>query len=115
MKGPGEYGERLARAFLVREGFRIIEANYRFHHGEIDIVAEEGDVLVFCEVKTRTNDRYGAPELALTALKQHQIRKVALGYLTVHNCHDRVCRFDVVAVRLGGEGPEITLYRDAFR
>ena len=56
MTGSGEYGELLARAFLVREGFRIIETNYRFHHGEIDIVAEEGEVLVFCEVKTRTND-----------------------------------------------------------
>jgi putative endonuclease len=115
VKGPGEYGERLARAFLVREGYRIIQANYRFHHGEIDIVAEEGDVLVFCEVKTRTNDRYGAPELALTAPKQHQIRKIALAYLTVHQCHDRVCRFDVVAIRLGPRGPDITLIRDAFR
>ena len=115
MRGPGEFGERLARAFLVREGFRIIECNYRFHHGEIDIVAQEGEVLVFCEVKTRTNDRYGAPELALTSAKQRQIRKIALAYLTVHRCHDRVCRFDVIAIRLGQGAPAITLFRDAFR
>ena len=102
-------------AFLVREGFRIIETNYRFHHGEIDIVAEEGEVLVFCEVKTRTNDAYGAPESALTLLKQRQIRKIALAYLTVHGISDRVCRFDVVAIVLGSGGPQITLLRDAFR
>jgi putative endonuclease len=115
MNGPGEYGEKLARAFLIREGFRIIEMNYRFHHGEIDIIAEEGEVLAFCEVKTRTNDRYGAPELAVTALKQRQIRKIALAYLTVRHLHDCVCRFDVVAIRLGRGEPEITLIRDAFR
>ncbi|MBK7257733.1 MAG: YraN family protein [Ignavibacteriae bacterium] len=115
MNGPGGYGEQLARAFLVREGFRILEMNYRFHHGEIDIIAEEGDVLVFCEVKTRTNDRYGAPELAVTALKQRQIRKIALGYITVRGLHDRVCRFDVVAIRLYAGEPEIRLLRDAFR
>ena len=115
MNGSGGYGEQLARAFLIREGFRIVEMNYRFHHGEIDIIAEEGEVLVFCEVKTRTNDRYGAPELAVTALKQRQIRKVALGYITVRGLHDRICRFDVVAVRMGRGEPEITLIRDAFR
>ena len=115
MNRSGGYGEQLARAFLVREGFRILEMNYRFHRGEIDIIAEEGEVLAFCEVKTRTNDRYGAPELAVTALKQRQIRKVALGYLTVRGLHDRVCRFDVVAIRLGRGAPELTLIRDAFR
>jgi putative endonuclease len=115
VNGPGEYGEKLARAFLVREGFRIIETNYRFHHGEIDIIAEEGEVLVFCEVKTRRNDRYGAPELAVTLLKQRQIRKIALAYLTVRRLHDRVCRFDVVAIRMHSGEPEIRLLRDAFR
>lgn len=105
----------LARAFLIREGFRIIETNYRFHHGEIDIVAEEGEVLVFCEVKTRTNDKYGPPEAALTLLKQRQIRKIALAYLTVHRIRDRVCRFDVVAIILHPGEPEIRLLRDAFR
>jgi putative endonuclease len=113
--GSGEYGELLARAYLVREGFRIIETNYRFHHGEIDIVAEEGEVLVFCEVKTRTNDRYGPPEAALTLLKQRQIKKLALAYLTVHRIRDRQCRFDVVGIVLGRGEPEIALLRDAFR
>ena len=115
MKVSGGYGEQLARAFLVREGYRILEMNYRFHHGEIDIIAEEGEVLVFCEVKTRTNDRYGAPELAVTLLKQRQIRKIALGYLTVRHLHDRICRFDVIAVCLHSGEPEIRLLRDAFR
>ena len=73
----GEYGEILARGYLEEQGVHVLETNYRFHHGEIDIIAEEGEVLVFCEVKTRTNDRYGAPEHAVTPLKQRQIRKIA--------------------------------------
>lgn len=111
----GEAGEAMARAFLIREGYRIIECNYRFHHGEIDIVAEEGEVLVFCEVKTRTNDRYGDPEMAVTVQKQRQLRKLALAYLTVRHREDRVCRFDVVAIVLRRGVPEIRLVRDAFR
>jgi putative endonuclease len=72
-------------------------------------------VLVFCEVKTRTNDRYGAPESALTLLKQRQIKKLALAYLTVHGIRETQCRFDVVGIVLRRGEPEITLLRDAFR
>ena len=115
MSDLGDYGESLARKHLLEQGFRILETNYRFHHGEIDIVAEEGEVLVFCEVKTRTSGQFGPPECALSEQKQRQLRRMALAYLTVHRIHDRVCRFDVVAIRMQGGSPEINLIRDAFR
>jgi putative endonuclease len=73
----GRYGESLAREYLAAHGYRILASNFRFHHGEIDIVAEEGDVLVFCEVKTRTSDLFGSPESAVPPRKQQQIRRIA--------------------------------------
>lgn len=115
MAGSGEYGESLAQAYLKEQGFRILETNYRFHHGELDIVAEEGEILVFCEVKTRSNAEFGPPECAVSEQKQHQLRRLALAYLTVHGIRDRVCRFDVIAIRLQGGVPSVNLIRDAFR
>jgi len=111
----GQYGELLARAHLGALGFRILATNFRFHHGEIDIVAEEGDVLVFCEVKTRSSTLFGAPECAVPLRKQAQLRRLAQAYLTLHRIRNRVCRFDVVAIRLQGGNPTVNLIRDAFR
>ena len=111
----GEYGESLARTYLEAEGYRILQANYRFHHGEIDIVAEEGEVLVFCEVKTRTNILFGAPECAVSGGKQRQLRRLAHAYLAMHRIRDRVCRFDVVAITLHHGKASVNLIRDAFR
>jgi putative endonuclease len=111
----GEYGEILARQYLEGQGIRVLETNFRFHHGEIDIVAEEGDVLIFCEVKIRFSGTFGPPELAVTAQKQRQIRKIAGAYLLLHRIRDRVCRFDIVAIRVEGDEVRINHIRDAFR
>lgn len=111
----GEYGEILARRYLEEQGLRVLETNFRFHHGEIDIIAEEGDVLIFCEVKTRFSDAFGTPELAVTAKKQLQIRKIASAYLATHRIHDRICRFDVVAIRVDNGVASVHYLRDAFR
>jgi len=111
----GEYGEILARRYLEEQGLRVLETNFRFHHGEIDIVAEEGDALIFCEVKTRFSDTFGTPELAVTAKKQRQIRKLAGAYLATHRIRDRICRFDVVAIRVDNGVASIHYLRDAFR
>jgi putative endonuclease len=115
MTGSGEYGESLAQAYLKEQGFRILATNYRFHHGELDIVAEEGEILVFCEVKTRSNAEFGPPECAISEQKQRQLRRLALAYLTVQHINDRPCRFDVVAIRIDRGTPEINHIRDAFR
>ena len=110
----GDEGEQIAMRHLKRLGFEIVEMNYHFGHGEIDIVAKDGDTLVFCEVKTRKSDEYGDPEYAITPRKQQQIRKVALGYLVEHEIKDQECRFDVVAIRMFGGPPKINYIKNAF-
>ena len=114
MSDLGKYGEELAQEYLVEQGLRILETNYRFHHAEVDIIAEEGDLLVFCEVKTRQDDSFGAPEQAITPLKMQQIRKVAGAYLTKNQIRDRQCRFDVVGVMVAGGSVKLDHMRNAF-
>ena len=110
----GRTGEAVAREYLEGLGFSVIETNYRFGRGEIDIVARDGEYLVFCEVKARWNDRYGDPEHAITVKKQRQVRKVAEGYLYEREIREQPCRFDVVAIRFRDGVPEIHYIRDAF-
>ncbi len=110
----GNHGEQLAMRFLRRQGLEILEMNYQYGHGEIDIVAREGEVLVFCEVKTRYSDEYGPPECAITPKKQSQVRKSAEAYLYEHEIREQVCRFDVVAIRMRGREPEIRYIKNAF-
>ncbi len=113
----GRSGEESARDFLVAAGFRIIETGYRLFRGEIDIIANDGDTLVFIEVKTRTGTGFGRPEEAVTPAKQRQIRKIALGYVLEHGLEDVDCRFDVVAIdRTEGSNEAVLIhFKDAFR
>lgn len=113
-KGTGREGELLAREYLEELGFEIVEMNYRYGHGEIDIVAREGAVLVFCEVKMRKNDRFGPPEYAITPRKQRQIRRIAEGYFFDHEIREQETRFDVVAIRMRGQECELHHIRNAF-
>jgi len=110
----GKEGEEIARQYLRKNGLTILQANYRCKRAEVDIVAEEGEILVFCEVKMRTTDRFGAPEYAITLKKQRQVRKAALVYLAEHNIRERACRFDVVAIEQYGTAMEIRHLRSAF-
>ncbi len=98
----GNKGENYACDFLVEKNFKIIERNYRYGHGEVDIIANDGDVLVFAEVKTRKNLEFGQPISAITKGKQRQIRKIAEAYLIEHNITNIDCRFDAVGVLLQG-------------
>jgi putative endonuclease len=110
----GRMGEDLARRYLESVGFEIVKANYHFGHGEIDIIARDGEYLVFCEVKARGNDEFGPPEYALTPRKQQQIRRIASGYLYEYDIRDQACRFDVIAIRFQKGEPEINHLRNAF-
>ena len=110
----GKTGEDLAAQFLERNGLRILERNYRFERGEIDIIAEERDELIFVEVKARRSTGFGTPEDAVTEEKQEQVRAVADGYLFEHNIDNRPCRFDVVAIEFKNSKTEIRHIRDAF-
>ncbi|TAK61838.1 MAG: YraN family protein [Bacteroidetes bacterium] len=110
----GSQGERIAVDFLEKKGYRVLQQNYRYERGEIDIIANDGDILVFIEVKTRRTTQFGEPIEAVTESKQKQIRKVADGYLFEHEVEDTKCRFDVVSILLTNGNPEIEHYIDAF-
>jgi putative endonuclease len=103
----------LAAEELARQGYSVIERNFRCRHGEIDLIAEEGGDLVFIEVKTRRGNAYGLPEEAVTLRKQQKIVQVATYYLDLHACSERAWRIDVVAVQLSASGrfEEIRVYQ----
>ena len=96
----GAKGEELAVRYLKKRGYRIVERNYRTRLGEIDIIAEQGDDLVFIEVKTRSDTLFGSAFESVTPQKQKQLSKVALEYISKEDCHNRPARFDVVAIEL---------------
>lgn len=110
----GKKGEEIALRYLKKQGYKIIEQNYRSHLGEIDLIAKEKDILVFIEVKTRQSLRFGPPELAVHWHKQQQIAKVALDYLNRYKDKIDGCRFDVVAISWRDKEPEVTLFKAAF-
>ncbi len=110
----GREGEDLAAAYLQEHGYLIRQRNYRFGRGEIDIIAEDGETLVFVEVKARRSSSYGAPEEAVTVHKRRQIRKIAGGYLFERRISDRECRFDVIAVEYAGGKPVLRHIEAAF-
>lgn len=112
----GEQGERQALKFLKMNGYKIRDTNYRCPLGEIDIVASCDSVLVFLEVKTRSSEKYGPPQLAVNAAKQKKLTQLALYYLNQHEISKQDCRFDVVAVRLTPKGEllNIELIQNAF-
>lgn len=112
-KRIGSEGEARAAKFLEKQGYRILERNYRAPYGEIDLIALDKGELVFVEVKTRTSDAFGAPELAVNPRKQERMVKAALGYLAYKNLHQMPCRFDVVAISDAG-GNTIEVIRNAF-
>ncbi len=96
----GKWGERLAAWYLFCHGCRILERNYRYGRWEIDIVARERrtGVLLFVEVKTRSNTAFGRPADAVTAQKQLFLTRAAEGYLKTYDGFDALTRFDVVEV-----------------
>jgi len=110
----GISGEDLACAELRRRGYEILERRYRTRFGEIDIIAKDGDTVVFVEVKARLTDDFGGAAAAVTGWKQRRIAAMAVDYLARRRLHDCPCRFDVVAVDIEEAGPRITVYANAF-
>ncbi|WP_339136850.1 MAG: YraN family protein [Candidatus Electrothrix sp. GW3-4] len=110
-KATGRSGEDLAAQYLEQQGYTILERNYRLRIGEVDIIARDGEDLVFIEVKTRRTKRFGSPFEAVDIRKQQQIVKIASAY--VHGREIPV-RFDVVAVHLSKQGVRIEVLKNAF-
>ncbi len=95
----GKLGETKAKNYLKRRGYQILQSNYRTRAGEIDLIAKDGDCLVFVEVKTRTSAEYGTPAEAVSYYKQQHMIKSAQYYLARHG-GECECRFDVIEVFL---------------
>ncbi len=102
-------GEKLAKDFLKKRGYRIREANYRCPEGEIDLIAEDKDCLVFVEVRTKTSLEFGSPEESITAAKKGKLRAVASRYLHTHSNLPQLWRIDVVAVELDQKGKPLRI------
>lgn len=96
----GQLGEKLACDFLRKNGYRVLGQNYRTRGGEIDIVAKEGETLVFVEVKTRVSREFGYPEEAIDARKQHKLAMTAEYYLAAHRLYDADYRIDAVGIEM---------------
>ena len=113
-RDKGKIGEDIAVEFLKKKGYRILERNFRFERGEIDIIAEYAGALIFVEVKARRSISFGTPHEAVTAQKQLQIRKIADGYIFSHEIDDTACRFDIIAIRYAGKNIDIQHFENAF-
>ncbi len=94
----GRWGEDQAARWYRREGYEVIDRNWRAPGGELDLVVRLGRLVVFVEVKTRASDMYGDPSLAVTTRKQLRLRRLAASWLAAHDVHGVDVRFDVVAV-----------------
>jgi putative endonuclease len=111
----GRKGEKLARKFLRRQGYRIRAINYSCREGEIDIVAQDKKTIVFVEVRTLSSGRYGLPYETVTYKKRRHLTRTAHHYLHRYKLLDYDWRFDFVGIILSEDGPpEIELIKDAF-
>ena len=112
----GESGENLAVSALTSQGYAVVARRYRSRYGEIDIIANDGDTLVFVEVRRKSGKGYGAAVESVTPDKQRRVVRMAVEYLARHDRYDKVAvRFDVVAIDDQPDGPpRITLIRNAF-
>jgi len=100
----GNAGEQLAARELQARGLSIVQTNYRCASGEMDLIARDGDELVFVEVKTRRGNRFGSPEDAVNPRKQQKLIEVAETYLQAYQHNDVNWRIDVVAVEMDARG-----------
>lgn len=110
-RADGMAAEERAVAELVRRGYRVVERNFRRRLGELDVVAFDGDTLVFVEVRSRADARFGGAIAAVPHAKQRQVARMASLYLAHRRPVFRRCRFDVVAIT----GAEVQVIVDAFR
>ena len=110
----GKLGEKLALKKIRSLGYKCVEKNYRCPLGEIDLVAKDGDCLVFIEIKTRKGGSIGYAKEAVDQRKKRQISKVALAYMKANDCFDTKSRFDVIAINIKGDREEIEVISNAF-
>ena len=110
----GQEGERIAESYLRKKGYRVVERNYRCPVGELDLILLDRRVVVFVEVKTRSDDRFGAPLESVGPRKQQKMIKTALFFLSRHRLHNRDARFDVIGISWKGRERLVEHIQNAF-
>ena len=110
----GQQGEEVASRYLIKKGYRIIERNYRSEKYEIDIIAESGNTIVFCEVKTARTNKFGPSISWVTPEKIEHISKAAAEYIATHDTKFFSFRFDVIGLEVKNGETEITHIENAF-
>jgi putative endonuclease len=110
----GARAERLAADHLLARGYRIVARNYRTRGGEIDLVAQDGDTLVFVEVRARSRADLGAPFETVGRVKQRRVARAAEAWLVAHDATRAPARFDVISVLVVGDRPELQHFENAF-
>jgi putative endonuclease len=110
----GKHGEDQAASELERRGYAVLARRYRTRHGEIDIVALDGETIVFVEVKAKETADFGTAAEAVTSGKQRRVISMAVDYLARNRMTTSPCRFDVVAIDGVGNDAILTYYRGAF-
>ncbi|MEO6063061.1 MAG: YraN family protein [Thermoflexales bacterium] len=115
-KATGDRGEAIAARHLVDKGYVILARQWRHGHGELDLIAEHGGVLVFVEVRARHGDAYGAPEETLGPAKRAKLMETAQAWLSINDRLESPARIDVIAIDLNSrdEVARITHYENAF-
>ena len=109
----GKQGELIARKYLENKGYQILETNWQYSHAEIDIIARKKDVLAVVEVKTRTSDHYGKPEMFVRKKKINHLKNAANYYVKTNNL-DVEIRFDIISIIKNQYIEEIEHFEDAF-
>ena len=113
-RARGREAERIAEAFLSREGFEILDRNHATRRGEVDLVCREGVVVCFVEVRSRTSTAQGGPEETVGRGKARRVVAAATDWALRNGGLEQEMRFDVVAVTFEEAGPRVELYRGAF-
>jgi putative endonuclease len=110
----GRRGEQLAVDHLLRKGYRVLKRNFHTRRGEIDIIARQGDQIVFVEVKTARGKAYGSPRDWVDVRKQARVIHAAVVYLALQRIQDTDCRFDVIAIEMYRSKPRLIHIINAF-
>ena len=110
----GQVAEVIATKFLNKQGLKFIQKNFHCRYGEIDIVMQDQQTIVFVEVRFRHNSNYGSPFESITSAKQAKLIRTAQSYLMKNKLDDVACRFDVVGLSGNIKQPEITWLVDAI-
>ncbi|MBC8060459.1 MAG: YraN family protein [Clostridiaceae bacterium] len=116
-KAIGDLGEKIAERYLIENGYKIIDKNFRYKTGEIDLIGKDYEYITFIEVKTRTSSYFGFPREAVTLLKQQKIYRTAEIYILQKKLFKFNFRFDVVEVFLSEMKKDysVTLIKNAFQ